>query len=61
MLNIIQLIEVDNATKAFKSNSAPGVDGFPPVVSKLLNDEWNIFIAHLFNLIFDGALEYSEQ
>ena len=51
--------EVDDCIKSLKANKAAGVDGVPPGVLKLLNDQWIIFITFLFNCIFENGYPVS--
>ena len=50
----ISYIEIENAIKKIKSNKSPGLDGIPPLVLKLLTDEWLCHITFLMNLVFEG-------
>ena len=47
--------EVENAIKCLKQNKAPGTDGVPPGILKLLSDDWTLLLTHLFNHIFSSG------
>jgi hypothetical protein len=38
-----------------KADKAPGVDGIPPGLLKLLSDEWLILLTFVFNAVFNGT------
>ena len=46
--------EVIEQIKRLKPNKACGVDGIPPGILKLLDDDWILLITYLYNLIFEG-------
>ena len=46
--------EVIEQFNHLKSNKACGIDGIPPGILKLLNDEWILLITYMYNVIFDG-------
>ena len=46
--------EVIEQIERLKPNKACGIDGIPPGILKLLNDEWILLITYLYNLVFEG-------
>ena len=54
--NPITNLEVFEAIKSLKMDSAAGIDGLFPGYMKFLTDEWIIMITEVFNTIFWGEL-----
>ena len=51
----LEPMEVDRAIRKLKASKAAGVDGVPPGLLKLLNDEWTLFLTYVFNRIFESG------
>jgi hypothetical protein len=47
--------EVDHAIKCLKQAKAPGTDGIPPGMLRLLSDDWTLLLTHLFNRVFGNV------
>ena len=46
--------EVITQIESLKPNKACGIDGIPPGILKLLNDEWILLITYVYNQVFEG-------
>ena len=53
--DMITPTEVHDAIKSLKQNKAPGEDGIPPGMLRLLSDEWTLLLTHVFNRVFSST------
>ena len=47
--------EIEKTIKKLEAKKAPGLDGIPPGLLKLLDDDWLITITAIFNSVFESS------